>query len=205
MLNSAVGVTLPGTSTAPPITTSRSSPARTAGARSSASATLVSGPSAINVSGSLARRTASSMKSAASSATATRRLLGCTGRPVGTLAQAVGAVVALGGHQRAPERLGGALGDGGRRRRPTKRQQSKEVHGGVGDPDVTRHRGDPGQAQVGRAPGEEQRQRVVDAGVGVDQAEHRIPMWGYASYTIRYARFRGEGGAMDIEILYCGE
>src|SRR4030095_13087835 len=97
-------------------------------------------------------------------------------RPALDLTQTVGAVVALGGDERAPERLGRALGDAPRRGRAPPRQEPEEVDGGVRDVDVAGHGGDPGQTEVGRAPGIEQGQGVVDPGIGVDEGQHGIPM-----------------------------
>ena len=58
-------------------------------------------------------------------------------------------------------------------------------------------------SSLGRGAGEEERERVVDAGVGVDQQVH---LTGSAERSVSYAASRTpKEDRMNIQITYCGE
>ena len=100
-----------------------------------------------------------------------RRLLGLG--PVREVAETVLAVVALGGEEGARERLGGAHGDHGARRRLAQSEQAEDVDRPLLHGNVAGDRGDRLHADLRRAPAHQERERVVDPGIGVDQDGRR--------------------------------
>jgi hypothetical protein len=74
-----------------------------------------------------------------------------------------------GGSERLPERGGGAPRHAGPVTGPRDIDKAKDVGGGQVHGDVAGHRRDGLDAEAGSAPGEEQGEGVVDAGIGVDQ------------------------------------
>ena len=161
MLNSAAGVTLPREAEPPMITKSRTQVA-SRGSRRSASPMLVSGPVATSVISPGAAAMVSMMKSIACPLSAVRRGAGSTAPPSPDSPCTCPACSA--------GRSSGAAHPGvtGTSARPDERRHGERVRGGLGQRDVAGHGGDAGQLDLGRAGREGDRERVVDAGVAVE-------------------------------------
>ena len=168
-------MTLPGTATAPPMTTMRPTRGSRPGSRCSASARLVSGPSATTTSSSPKRsaRLENQIGPVAhlngqGRARVARAAIGLD-EPV-EVSEPVVAMDVAGGHQRSLERG---------RRRPARRAERwigpaaarmrRALAVAWSTDDVAGHGGDGLDRRLGRGAGEEDRERIVDAGVGVDQ------------------------------------
>jgi hypothetical protein len=135
-----------------------------------------------------------------------RRLLqGLGGWPVGEITEPVLAVVARRRAQRPGQRAGGPRRRDRARRGPAERQQAREVRVGRGDGNVSGDRRDELDPDLGRAPGEEQGERVVDAGVGVDQDGRQGISSRCSLIILECGSLLREEARMNIQIRYCGE
>ena len=111
--------------------------------------------------------------------------------------------------RRRRQRPGQGAGRTGRHdrswRRPAKRQETGDVRVGRGDRNVPGDRRDRVDPDLGRAPGKEQGERVVDSGIGVDQ-DRRQGISSRCSLIILECRsLLREEARMNIQIRYCGE
>ena len=127
------------------------------------------------------------------------------GGPVRQVAESVAAVV-RGDAERPGQRPCRAGRHERRGQRPAQVEQPEDVADAGLERGVAGHDRDHVHRPLRRAPGQQQRQRVVDAGVGVDEGP--APRIGGHGVGILYnvSQPVGKGGDwMDIEILYCGE
>ena len=77
-------------------------------------------------------------------------------------------MILSGGHQGPAQRARGAQGDLGQARWPAQRDQAGGVARRVGERRVARDHRQRQDVEFGRAPGEQQRQGIVDAGIGIE-------------------------------------
>jgi hypothetical protein len=126
-------------------------------------------------------------------------------RPVREVAEPVLTVVARRRVQRSGQRAGRSRRHDRSRRRPAERQEAGDVRVGRGDGNVPRNRRDDLDPDLGRAPGEEQGERVVDSGIGVDQDGRQGISSRWSLIILECGSLLREEARMNIQIRYCGE